>query len=522
MVCPKCGKEINNIVSNTYICPFCGDNFDADGKEKDNINQVMIEMVDKYGIDLLNNVDRVNALLMDLAPYAEKERKLLIAAMKEGIVYQLLKLVNESKENQIFGVNKCVKQLVADIWITEIAAKYAVRILATTLGISLDVHTEDVRDNVFDTVDSRISKEQDLRILTKDMGLVSEDAIRYALKDCGAIGYKALAANSTIGMIELPEGITQIYPKAFCNCINLKKVVLPKSIKSIGGCAFEGCSQLEEIVIPENAIYKVIDGILIDKETKKALRAVNKDGFEMIKVVNGVQVLCKKAFDRNIVKKIVIPMSLCNIEENAFYLTMELSDFEVDSKNQCFRAIEGVLHNRKGTVLVRYPQNKGGVNYYLEDSVEEIGIQAFSCSRNLETITFASSLRTIGNKAFEYCSRIENLMLPGSVERIGDRAFQYCLSMKSIMLSRSILEIGDCAFYGCESLETISVPRNVQRIGNLAFAHCTRLKNVVIQDNVNFVGDGAFVGCKNIEISIKNNPYIETYCHSRGINFKKI
>lgn len=517
MVCPKCGKEINKITSNTYMCPFCGENFDADGKKKDDISQVMKNMVDRYGIDLLNNIDRVNALLMDLAPYAEKERKLIVTSMKEGLVSQLLRLTKLSREEQVFGINKCVNQLVTDIWITELAASYAVSVLATVLGLSISNKEEPFQTSVVHNKNEVISK-----ILTKDMELVSSDAINYALKDCTAIGYKALAANSKIEEVEVPEGITQIYPKAFYNCINLKKVTLPRSVKNIGRCAFEGCSQLEELLVAENAIYKVIDGVLIDKENKKALRVLNKEGFEIVKIINGTQSLCKKAFDRHKVKKIYIPMSLCNIEENAFYLTLQLNSFEVDIKNQCYCSIDGVLHDRRGMVLVKFPQNKEGVNYYLEDSVEEIGMQAFSCSRNLETVTFTSALKIIGDKAFEYCPKIENIILPGSVETIGDRAFQYCVGLKSIMISRSVMEIGDCAFYGCNSMETISVPRNVQKIGNLAFANCTKLRSVVVQENVSFIGDGAFIGCENVEVSIKNNSYMETYCRTRGINYKKI
>lgn len=272
MVCPKCGKELNNIASNTYMCPFCGDNFGADGNEKDNINQVMKDMVEKYGIDLFSNVDRVKALLMDLAPHAVKERKLLVAAMKEGIVAQLLRLVNDDEESQLFGINKCVKQLVADIWITEAAAGYAVKILATSIGIICDDSLE-IESKGNEGVIGTFNSQNVLRMLTKDMGLVSEDAIKYALGDCNGIGYKALAANSTIEMIELPNNITHIYPKAFYNCINLKKLTLSKNIKNIGRCAFEGCTNLEEIVVPDNAFYKVIDGVLIDKENKRAIRA---------------------------------------------------------------------------------------------------------------------------------------------------------------------------------------------------------------------------------------------------------
>lgn len=520
MKCPKCGRKLNTITSNTYVCPFCGDNFDANGNKKDNINQIMKSMTNKYGIELLNNADRVNALLMDLAPHAEKERKLLVAVMREGIITQLSRYVNENEKNQISGINKCVKQLVADIWITETAAKYAVKILATSMGIIYEYPSEivmSVENSSATTNNQNISN-----ILTKDMKLISEEAIKSALSKCVGIGYKALAVNSTIEEIELPPNIIHIYPKAFYNCINLKKIIISKNIKNIGNCAFEGCTNLKEILISDNSKFKVINGILIDKENKKTIRAINNKSFEIAKIVNGVLTLSKKTFDESKIKKVFIPMSLNCIEEKAFYLSTELTTFEVDSKNKNFRTIDGVLHNKRGTILLQYPQNKPGVNYYLEDFVEKIGVQAFSCAKNLETITLANSLKYIDDKAFEYCTKITNLILPSSVEKIGDRAFQYCIKMKSIMLSRNILEIGDCTFYRCESLETISVPKNIQKIGNLAFAYCLNLKSVMVQENLKFVGDGAFIGSEKLEILVRNNPYIEAYCHSHNIKYKKI
>ena len=137
---------------------------------------------------------------------------------------------------------------------------------------------------------------------------------------------------------------------------------------------------------------------------------------------------------------------------------MNLERFVVDGKNQFFKSIDGVLHDRSGKKIIRYPQGMTEISYYLEDSVEEIGYQAFSCSKNLQAITFTSTLKEIGNKAFEFCNNLENLILPGSVEVIGERAFQYCGKLRSVMLSRSIIVIGDCAFYNCLALDTISVP----------------------------------------------------------------
>ena len=99
MKCSKCGKEYNNfnaIASNTYICPFCGGNFNLNGNKCENINQIMKNLVEQHGVVLLNDISKMNALLMDYAPHSNKERKLIVMAMKEGIVSQLIKITNEN------------------------------------------------------------------------------------------------------------------------------------------------------------------------------------------------------------------------------------------------------------------------------------------------------------------------------------------------------------------------------------------------------------------------------------------
>lgn len=517
MKCPKCGKEwnqLNTIVSNTGICPNCGNNFAIDGTEREDINQVLLKLIDDYGMDLLSNINRLNALLMDLAPHSEKERKLLIMVMKEGILSKLTKLVNLDQAEQEFEINKCIKQLVSDIWITEAAARYATYVLAGAIGIHI------VLEEGSKTESDQTKDAQKEKVLTKDLGLVSKDAIDYALKDSCAIGFKSMAANTSLENLELPNGIKYIYPKAFMNCINLKKISLPNTIKVIGTCAFEGCSSLEEISVADGSNYLVKDDILIDKCNKKVIRVFNKN-INFVKIPNGITSISKKAFERSGVGTVELPMSLMTIENEAFYLALGLEKFVVDHKNKTFRAINGVLHSITGKILLYYPKGEKSVNYYLEDTVEEIGTQAFSCSVNLQSITFTNALKKIGFKAFEYCLKLENLILPGGLEIIGDRAFQYCINLKGAMLSRNILEIGDCAFYECRKLETISVPKNVKKIGNLAFGNCEKLHSVIIQENVEFIGDGAFVGCDNIEITIKDNQYVETYCNVRNIKWKK-
>lgn len=60
---------------------------------------------------------------------------------------------------------------------------------------------------------------------------------------------------SSLSYIFLPGTLTAIRPRAFKNCMNLKKITIPKSVKTISTSAsgysansFEGCSSLRQII----------------------------------------------------------------------------------------------------------------------------------------------------------------------------------------------------------------------------------------------------------------------------------
>ena len=513
MKCPKCGRQwdvSNMITSSTYICPYCGDTVDKYGHSKKDLSNIILDIKHDYGDEVLEDTNRLNALLMDYAPDLTKERKLVINAMKEGMLTQIKKGIEEYTEDVEPVIRKCTSMLVSEMWITEVAARYAVTVGLVALGHS-----------VLNTGDEIPAPASETKQLVKGNGSFGSIVSESDLQGYNSIGYKAFASDRQLKEIHLPDCIIEIYPQAFLNCTSLQKVSISKSIIAIGRGAFNGCISLRELSIKSNPNYTVSNGSLIEKNNKVMLRHLNTDE-RTISILDGVKHIQKKAIERSEVESIIIPKSVELIDEDAFYLTMSLQRIEVEETNKIYRSFDGVLHSKNGEELIRYPQGKKDIAYYLEDGVKRIGRKAFSCATSLVSITFAGTIKEIGENAFEYCVGIENIMIPRSVETIGERAFQYCEKLISVMLPQGIIRIGDCAFLGCKMLKTMSIPRSVKEIGNMAFEGCESLSKVVIQENVSFIGDKAFSDCPDIEVSIKGNEYVTTYCRMHGLKYTTV
>lgn len=512
MKCSKCGRPwdvSSNITSTTYVCPYCGEIMDVNGRSKKNLGEVIETIIAEFGEDVLEDPTRLNAMLMDYAPDMTKERKLVINALKEGILTQIKRELerNEKIENV---AKKCTAMLVSDMWITEKAAFYAVNVIMRSLGHSLIGEQKAPPKPEANTE----------RILIKGASSFGAVVRKEELLNYSAIGYKAFAANYQLTEIEVPKNIIRIYPKAFFGCSSLKKISLSSTLEEIGQGAFDGCIQLENIIIDNNKNYVVSNGCLIDKGKRLLIKSIDKAG-DVSSIINGIKTVCKKSFERIRVQEIKIPATVSKIEEDAFYFTMNLQNIAVDPANKDFRSIDGVLHSRDVNKLLKYPQGRANSSYYLEDEVVKIGKKAFSYALKLRSVTFAGNLKEIGERAFEYCVGIENILLPRSVEIIGEMAFQYCENLFSVMLPQGIIRIGDGAFLGCKKLKTLSIPRSVEEIGGMAFAGCKELSKVVIQENVKFIDNNAFKDCPNVEISVKANDYVATYCKVHGIRLSQ-
>jgi hypothetical protein len=119
---------------------------------------------------------------------------------------------------------------------------------------------------------------------------------------------------------------------------------------------------------------------------------------------------------------ITIPAGVTSIGRYAFGTLTSLTSIEVDSANQSFKSIDGVLFNKAATELVHYPTGRIGKAYTIPVGVKTIGEAAFP-STSLASITIPDGVTSIGKNTFGYATSLTSLILPASLTTLGDGAF---------------------------------------------------------------------------------------------------
>jgi len=185
--------------------------------------------------------------------------------------------------------------------------------------------------------------------------------------------------------------VTAIGIKAFWACYDLTSITISNSITSIGSSAFESCIRLTSITIPN---------------------------------------------------------SVTSIGKWAFGACTGLFEITVDSGNEFYASVDGVLYNKNLTNIIQYPGGKTG---------------AFSVP---------NSVTAIESGAFGSCLYLTGITIPNSVTSIESYTFWGCAGLTSINIPNSVTSIGDYAFHGCQDLTSITIPNSVTSIGEWAFQYC--------------------------------------------------
>lgn len=134
----------------------------------------------------------------------------------------------------------------------------------------------------------------------------------------------------------------------------------------------------------------------------------------------------------------------------------------------------------------------------LPDTVNRIGVEAFSYCRNLEEVVLGSGVTRLESYAFFGCSSLVTLELPEGLTQIGSNAFGGCLNLVHMALPPGLTRLEYGVFYGCSRLESVEMPPGLTFIGKEAFSRCYNLASIEIGSAVESVDSSAFTYCTSL------------------------
>lgn len=143
---------------------------------------------------------------------------------------------------------------------------------------------------------------------------------------------------------------------------------------------------------------------------------------------------------------VTIGRNISRINGVPFFLCVELTDIIVDSQNDSFCSVDGVLFNKSMTSLICYPSGKISSSYTIPEGVKTIEMDSFLLASKLESVYLSNTVEMIIDEAFIGCENISCIELNSGLQSIGVGAFYMCASLSEISIPSSVIEIGDMAF----------------------------------------------------------------------------
>ena len=344
-------------------------------------------------------------------------------------------------------------------------------------------------------------------------------------------GYKSSSNSSSsyyFTTVNFPGTLTYIREWGCAGLVSVQTIDLSETqITSIGDMAFNGCTNVETIKLPDT-----LANIGGKGELKRDDASIGSDEDVTISGVDAGAESNAKADGPE-----AAPTQMA---ENVFRGCGKLKNFEVNETNQHFSVKDGVLFNKDGTKLIRYPMGKDAATYAIPDGTEVIAEAAFMMPADakndgaLKAVTFPASLKKIESGAFRQSSLV-SVELP-NVE-YGSYVFDCSKSLTTVTTADGLTKIPEKAFWGCENLKNVTLGASIKTIGKSAFERCgftgINLTNVTEIGDYAFyfskletvdvpaatrTGTGAFMNCPALTKATVNgttlDPYMFFYCTS--------
>lgn len=288
-----------------------------------------------------------------------------------------------------------------------------------------------------------------LQVMPVSVHAETANPFSYTLNNDGTA--ELICLDKTIETADIPaeidgHKITALSAKCFADCISLKTITIPETVTALEDYAFYGCSALEEIYIPAG---------------------------------------------------------VTEIGSYVFEATEAMTSFQVDEANPSYQSPDGVLYDKAGATLIKYPEAKADKAYAVLDSCQVIADWAFIGAQYLEQADL-KQVSTIGEDAFCWCVSLKNITVPEGVTDLHGAVFSYCRNLEQVTLPSGLLSVGERCFYSCTSLQSVNLPDGLQKIGEYAFCHCTALPSLTVPKSVTTVT----IDCMGYCYDEENDTYL--------------
>lgn len=309
-----------------------------------------------------------------------------------------------------------------------------------------------------------------------------------------AIGYMAFSNCTGLESVSIPSSVKWIDERAFFDCTSLKEIELPTSMDRIGHSAFGNTPWLEE-QLSENE-FLVWDGILFDANTETCTGSIT--------IPDTVTTIADGAFSECMqIKSVTIPGSVHSIGEQAFFCCFALEELSIaEGVTEIGSVAFGACDGMTTAYIPASVESLDTKAFFLCEKLAEISVSPdnkYYCAKNgavldkdekrllicpsgVTEFTVPESVDVIGMGAFTYNERLTNVTLPPTLKEIEALAFCSCPVLTGIVIPEGTEKIGMMAFEDCTSLQTITLPSSIAQIKNSAFSYCDALTDVFYND----------------------------------------